>query len=386
MAFPEVSPEDRLCILLTPCDVSSASQDLARTLLSRPLNWELILQNVRRHQTLPLFYRNLKALGFSDIPSDVEAHFKTAFKMNAIRNVLLVQELRRVLTLFGDAGIPVIPLKGVALAERFYGDASLRVCNDVDILVPRTSVIRGLRLLFSNGYAGALKDEALVNVSLRSTIEHALTRSDGRTNYAVELHWGVSFSSLLDDKAAEQILKESESVVFFDVPARGLSPEWEFLFLALHAARHRWRLRWLADVHDACTLRRLDWRKVKEIAGSYGWENVVELSLSTCNYFFGTPIPVEVERRPVPQELFPSKGRLPMETVYDAAFYFRLLKGWGPRSRYLFRLFVPGLKDQEFLNLPPALWSLHCVIRPVRLTLKYGYISLRTLARSVISS
>lgn len=386
MALPELSPEDRLCILLSPCDVSSPSRERARDLLSRPLNWQSILQNVRQQQTLPLFYRNLKALGFSDIPPDIEAYFKTAFKMNAIRNVLLVQELRRVLTLFGDAGIPVIPLKGVALAERFYGDPSLRVCNDVDILVPRNFVMRSLRLLFSNGYAGELKNEALVNISLRSTIEHALTRRDGKTDYAVELHWGVSFSSRLDDKAAEQIWRESASFVFFDVPGRLLSPEWEFLFLALHAARHRWRLRWLADVHDACTLRRLDWRKVKEIAGSYGWENVVELSLSTSSYFFGTPIPAEVERRPLPQELFPSKGRLPMETVYDAAFYFRLLRGWGPRSRYLFRLFVPGLKDQEFLNLPPALWSLHCVIRPMRLTLKYGYLSLRTIARSVISS
>jgi hypothetical protein len=350
------------------------------------LNWQSILQSVRQHQTLPLFYRNLKALGFSDIPAEVEAHFKTAFKMNAIRNVLLVQELRKVLTMFGDAGIPVIPLKGVALAERFYGDPSLRVCNDVDILVPRNFVTQGLRLLFSNGYAGELNNEALLNISLRSTIEHALTKSDGKTNYAVELHWGVSFSSLLDDKAAEQIWRESASYVFFDVPARVLSPEWEFLFLALHAARHRWRLRWLADVHDACTLRRLDWRKVQEIAGSYGWENVVELSVSTSNHFFGTPIPAEVERRPVPEELFPSKSRLPMETVYDAAFYFRLLKGWGPRGRYLIRLLVPSQRDQEFLNLPPALWPLHCVIRPVRLTLKYGYISLRTLARAVVSS
>jgi hypothetical protein len=386
MTFPEATPEDTLSILLTPGDVSPASRENAHALLRLPLNWDSILQFVRRHQTLPLFYRNLKSIGLSEIPPDVEASLKTAFKMNAIRNVTLVQELRTILTLFGDAGIPVIPLKGVAMAERFYGDTSLRVCNDVDILVPRNFVIRSLRLLFSNGYAGELKNEALVNVSLRSGIEHALTRNIGGRDHAVEVHWGVSFSSRLDDKAAEQLWNESGSFVFFGVPGRVLSPEWEFLFLALHAARHRWRLRWLADVHDACSLRQLDWDKVKQISKDYGWDNVVELSLSTCNYFFGTPVPVRFVQREVPRDVFPSKGRLPLETVYDAAFYFRLLKGWRARTRYMLRLFVPGIKDQEFLNLPPAMWPLHCIIRPIRLTVKYSFISLRSLAKSVLSS
>ena len=50
---------------------------------------------------------------------------------------------------------------------------------------------------------------------------------------------------------------------FRDVSAFALSPEWEFLYLAVHAAGHGWlSLKWFIDLDRLCSARILDWEKV----------------------------------------------------------------------------------------------------------------------------
>ncbi len=63
------------------------------------------------------------------------------------------------LKLFGEAGIPAIPLKGVALSQALYGDTSLRVCGDLDILVPRGLVAQSFQVLLRNRYEAELPEE-----------------------------------------------------------------------------------------------------------------------------------------------------------------------------------------------------------------------------------
>ena len=54
-----------------------------------------------------------------------------------------------------DDGTGVDPLKGVALAESLYGDPRLRMCSDLDVLVPRHMVREAFRLLLADGYERA---------------------------------------------------------------------------------------------------------------------------------------------------------------------------------------------------------------------------------------
>ncbi|HEY3839236.1 MAG TPA: nucleotidyltransferase family protein, partial [Bryobacteraceae bacterium] len=50
-------------------------------------------------------------------------------------NMTLTAELFRILGLFNKSGIEVIPFKGPTLAVAAYGDLSLRMFADLDILV-----------------------------------------------------------------------------------------------------------------------------------------------------------------------------------------------------------------------------------------------------------
>ena len=297
MTRSDVSPEDRLCLLLAPKDVQPCARELAFTLLEGPLRWEFILDQVVREGILPIFFVNLRRLGFPGVPAHVQRWLETAFKLNAVRNGSLATELARVLKLFGEAGIPAIPLKGVALSESLYGDTSLRVCSDLDILVPRSLVARSFQVLLRNRYEARLPEETLIRIPLGNAIEYGFTRTDGPIGCRLELHWGMFCGSCNDERAAAEVWRESKPATFFGVTARQLSPEWELLYLAAHAARHRCEdLKWLADIHDAVSLRPVDWERLSSAARRHGWDYALGLSLGPCGALMGTVLPPQCVR------------------------------------------------------------------------------------------
>jgi hypothetical protein len=110
-----MTPEDELCLLLARGQLTSEVRPRALELLATPLRWPVIMERARSHQVYPLVYRNLSDLAFSGVPEAVQAGLRSLYLANALRNQLLGEELARVLSLLGDAGITVIPLKGVPL-------------------------------------------------------------------------------------------------------------------------------------------------------------------------------------------------------------------------------------------------------------------------------
>jgi hypothetical protein len=378
MARSEVSSEDRLCLLLAAAQVQPWAQERALALLEGPLQWELIRIRVVREGILPIFFLNLRRLGFPGVPADVRTWLETAYKANAIRNEYLAMELARVLKLFDEAGIPVIPLKGVALSQSLYGDASLRVCADLDVLVPRSLVARSFQVLLRDRYAAEHPEEILIRIPLGNAIEYPFRRSDGPFRCRLELHWGLFCGSFNDENAAAEIWRESKPDTFFGVTARRLPPEWELLYLAAHAVRHRCEgLKWLADIHDSVSLRPVDWERLGSAARRHGWESAMTVSLGTCNAFLGTRVPREF-MQPPRQNPFSPLGPSFQKTIGIPLFIFRHLTGARARLSFLFRrAFLPNFSDYSLVDLPHSFGFLYYVIRPFRVACRCGFLLLR---------
>src|SRR5574337_1314896 len=147
------SREDELLLLLARGRLTPEVQGKAMACLQGELSWSVILQQAQAHDVFPLLYRNLLTLDCRGVPAEVRATLDRRYKANAIRNLLLARELARLLQAFSAAGIPVVPLKGVTLAESLYGDPALRVCIDIDILVPRRMASNACDLPLTAGYA-----------------------------------------------------------------------------------------------------------------------------------------------------------------------------------------------------------------------------------------
>jgi hypothetical protein len=92
---PVLAREHKLCLLLARGKLNSAERARVVQFLGTPLQWPLLLERAYSHQVYPLVYRNLREVGFSGVPEEVQAELKRAYLANAFRNQLLAEELAR---------------------------------------------------------------------------------------------------------------------------------------------------------------------------------------------------------------------------------------------------------------------------------------------------
>jgi hypothetical protein len=365
----EMAPEDELCLLFARAELSPEARDRALNLLAGLSDWPRLFQCARRHEIFPLLYAGLRTLGFPGVPDPVRSEWTKIFRLNAIRNELLAGELARLLRLLGDAGIPVMPVKGIALAESLYGDPALRICADIDILVPPERFGEAFHFLLASGYEAGFTQPALVALLARYGKDCLLMRQDSACLYPLQLHCGLIWGGPAERSLAEEIWSEASRITFRGVPAFALSAEWEFLYYAIHAARHGlFPLKWLVDLDRICTRGNLDWERVKEKAKLLGWKRAVQSTLSACATLLDTPAPALflATAPPAPVTLkasVPSALQIPRETLFG----LRLITSPAGRLRFLaIRLFVPTPGDCRLVPLPSRLFFLYYALRPLR--------------------
>jgi hypothetical protein len=368
-------PEQGCLLLLARGELTAAERDRAERLLAQPLAWPAIAGWAHEHGVLPAVARNLRRLGWPHVPEAVRKKLEAAERLNAIRNRLLARGLETVLRRFVEAGIPVIPLKGVALAELLYGDVGLRVCADLDILVPRSAVPSAFRLLLIDGWEQTDRlrvEPSEVDFLVRSAMEFGFTPPASAFPYLLELHWDIAWRWRGDASMVDDLWADARQKVFWGVEAWALSPEWELLYLAVHAARHRWQgLKWLVDIHEVCTRAKFDWDTVMDKAHRFGLDEVLGISLSACRVLFGTFLPPAYSARPVPSwlPLFPASAPQ-MGEWREALLVRRLFRRPQDRLRYLARIaFGPTLGELELVRLPQGFRALYYPLRLVRLAI-----------------
>jgi hypothetical protein len=360
-------PEDELCLLLARAQLSPEARERTLSLLAGPLEWPRVFESARRYEVFPLLYAGLRTLGFPGVPDPVRSGWTTIFGFNAIRNEILIRELARILGLLGDVGIPVIPLKGIALGESLYGDPALRVCSDIDVLVPTKNVAAAFHLLLPSGYEAEFTQPRLLDLVVRYGKHCILTRQDRMRSYHLELHSGLLWGGQLERELLEEIWSDAGRKSFYGVPAFALSAEWEFLYLAVHAAQHGWiSLKWYVDLDRLCCRGMIDWKKVSEKARWLGWQAAVRSSLAACARLFDTPLDPAFASTPPPRRSRvprPSELQVPSENL----FLLRLLKTPARKLRYLaIRLLVPTPAECKLLPLPASLFFLYYALRPLR--------------------
>jgi hypothetical protein len=376
-----MTPEDQLCLLLARGQVSPEVRSRSLQFLATPLQWAAVLERACAQQVYPLLYRNLRDLGFPGVPEAVQAELKGLYLANAFRNQLLAEELARLLRLLGESGIRVVPLKGVALAQSLYGDVAARVCADIDILVPPADVEQTIALLLASGYLAEPNHPYLSKLALRHGRHFSMVREGRGISFLLELHWILVQHSSQNDEAVRDLWAEGRPQAFFGAPAFSLSPEWEFLYLCIHAVDHEWRsLKWLIDIHEVASASEIDWPKIAQKAGQFEIGLPVEQTLAVSAMLLGTPLPSGYSPAALPEgvKLFPDNP--PFEEAENSlAFrHLRLLRRPLDKMRYFSSiLFAPKATDLEFLRLPPAFRFLYYLIRPVRLAGKWGWWILR---------
>lgn len=158
-------------------------------------------------------------------PNELIENFKFFYIGQWVNNVRLIREVERLGDLFRESRQEVIFLKGLFLAQRFYGSIYRRAISDIDILVREQKDIDDVQqLLTKHGFKRTSK------VPLNKKLVPFFTHHFGywKPNISVELHWLLQshFTFRIDYK---KIWKSKQKFIFKNKPYYVLCNEYELV-------------------------------------------------------------------------------------------------------------------------------------------------------------
>ena len=283
-------PADRLWMIQT----LRADQNLRATLPCRPSDASRLVRASRHEGVLALIHARWAA-DPTTAPADASllSVFAACAREQAARSLLMQAEASRVLAVFHGAGLRVLVLKGMALAQWLYPATYLRPSGDLDLLLKSRSDAELARdLLADAGYPDHY-------VSGRHGYEVTCRPGpDASRHLEVDLHWRIQnvplFANTLD---FETLWAASVPLAGLHPEARGSGP----VHAMTHAAMNRVvniynglgdRLHWLYDIHLLSRkFEQRDWQGLTRLAIDLQLCGVVQSALEAAIRDLNSTVP-----------------------------------------------------------------------------------------------
>lgn len=271
-------------------------------------DWDVFIEASGRHGVTPLLYHSLRT-SYSDVPilANAMERLRQAYLENVARNMVLYQELGKVLELLRRDNISVIALKGVHLATAVYRNIALRPMGDIDLLVKQTDLLRVQEILVEQGYI-ASKEE------IGFSQEH-LPQYKKKGSLIVEIHFHIVGSPFSLRADVEKLWVRAQISSIQGIEVLTFCPEDLLLHLCMHASFHHGfdkGIRPLFDISHTIEhyAAELDWEQLLDRSREWGVSKCVYLSLFLAKRFAGASIPGQTMKDlEVYNDSFPATAR-----------------------------------------------------------------------------
>ena len=379
------SEHDRECELLLCCARTKASPQTVsrlRYLATQNLDWDYLFNLARRHALIPLLYVNLAREGADLIPSSFLAKLKTQYQENYARNIILTDELCRLIDIFKKAGIEAIPYKGPALAVFAYGDLGLRRFVDLDLIVKKCDVPRARDLLISEDYTLS-KPLTSAQQDLLLRTQHNLQFEHNNRRILLELHWEVAPHLFASSVQENELWRNLTTMNINDHEVNALTAEDLLFSLCVHGSRHLWeRLGWICDVAEIIIRHELNWDTLRQKAAAADSERMLLLGLYLAHKLLHTELPPDVQQRcaadtrlaslatNISEHLFNGPTHVPATSREIFKYNLRVRKSLAARARYLVHILRPTDRDLNTHLAPARFTFTYYLTRPFRLFFK----------------
>ena len=328
--------------------------------------WQPLLELAEGHRVLAFVEQSFLER-YIEIPDFFTAAVQT-HRETAARHA---QELKLLLKEFARHNVEVLPLKGPALAEALYADATMRSCDDLDLLVRHRDFLKAEGILVNRGFVARPSSDDYHRKFLLDDL-------------LVELHFGVasprSFHFDLDG-VWDRVRKEK----FRDVSMLAMSDKDLVLFLCLHGLKHGFsRLIWIMDF--AYALAKLPYGGFEELLQSARQEGLEQPLLIACE-IAGEALPqlvsAEVEATIAASPEARAKAHQAVERLFAErsganndpeiwGFYLRTEPGARQRWHRRLSFLKPTVEDYAWAERHRIHRGFAPVLRPFRLVQKYG--------------
>lgn len=237
--------------------------------LAGNVEWKAFIKLTRRHKLIPLIYSVI--IEFKQlIPPERLREMEVLFDKNRKRMLLQTGELLKLNALLQKEAVPVVWVKGPALAERLFGDPTLRSSSDLDILVEFNRFDEADKLLCAEGYKPSLEWRQFTQSYFRKCRE--LTKHiqywNEEKKISLEVHWRLATPASLYRFPEDEIFRQPTLVNIQGHPIPVLPPFANFIHLIVHGASHQWMcICWLMDIAAIMREDEQEWtQKLKEYA------------------------------------------------------------------------------------------------------------------------
>ena len=226
----------------------------------------------------PLLYWHFRDGSWPDVmPQVVRDHLMKTYYNTFAQNTLMYRELARILESFSEAGIPVILLKGAALALTVYEDIGLRPMGDLDLLVRPEDLRKAWQIM------GKLNYEVL-----SANTEVVLRNFEG-PEIGVDLHWCIISGHDSNSYQIKWFEKETKTfpIPFTEVSATTPAPSIHLPYIISHSFGVDY-LRALMDIYYVAQIDDIQIEEVVAIAKEAGWTNQLSSMLRRVEKVFPT--------------------------------------------------------------------------------------------------
>jgi hypothetical protein len=330
------------------------------------MDWHTLLALAAENGVLLPVYRSLSEEG-ATIPD----FFASAAHACGAAAEIFSAELESLLKEFAARGIEVLPLKGPVLAESLYGDAAMRQCNDLDLLVRGGDYPRAEALLLLLGFVACSEIDDY----------HRRFVSNG---VPVELHFGIA-SPRYFPFDLDGVWRRATKGTFRGSPMRLMSDDDLVLFLCLHGLKHGFsRLIWILDVSRALNrIRTGDYETLMKRARREGQEAWLLIGCEVVREMLPQQLPpgmdaviaesprMALRARRVVAQLF-AEG---LELINDHKirdFYLQTERSARRRWRCRLSYLAPTPTDYQWMERHRINRNLVPILRPLRLLQKHG--------------
>ena len=257
--------------------------------LIKEVNFEYLLRQIDNHRIWPCVYCNVRDYFSTEFPSELTQYLKNRYEKNVSQSLRQFKAYGSIQALFSQYGIPAKPLKGMALANTFYGDFAKRHSHDIDVLIRLIDVDRAHKRLAEIGFCSPEFDSLTYfqrSRYFRANKDITYSNKDGVT---LELHVRLcEFGGEMSIQGAKDLLDNKSKV----------SPE-ELVYLCWHASNTLFhRLKWIQDLalyfkyfEDSLEA---DSDSLLAIAERYNERRSLVVSWVVVHILYGNPLPKKI--------------------------------------------------------------------------------------------
>lgn len=284
-----ITPEARFVLATAGDPAHPRLAALARA----DLDWRRVLRLAAFERAEPAVHAALMAHAPDRVPADALAALAAAARGARVRLAYMHHRLDETLAAFAEAGIPVVLLKGAALARTAYPSVGDRPMSDLDLLVRPADAARAYEVAQGAGWRTS---EYVALESFYAEHVHLPPLRDGRAaDVALELHVGLL--------PAGHPYRFGPDDVWADAEARGDALVPSARHLALHLCAHfAWshvlsQGAWVAfrDLRMLAHTGAIDGERFAMAAGRIGMRSACYWTLRLARTLAAVPVPEEVE-------------------------------------------------------------------------------------------